>query len=208
MSTTPKLVAQNRNTTAAAEDTAGNNAGRVTVENARQRDAPRDRAASSTRGSSCDHSPPTVRATTAMLKKALATTMLSTPPSGHSARNASPTTTVGSTNGTRTNVRTTVMPGSRTRANRNASGNPASTATTVAASACATVNPASRHVDASTRVSTTPPSATPNRMIAATGQAKNNPRKAKGRTPSAAAAQREPERERAVSPRVARAIPR
>ncbi|MGX1241505.1 hypothetical protein RKD46_002609 [Streptomyces pseudovenezuelae] len=55
----------NRKTISAAAATAGARAGRVTVRQALSRDAPSMRAASSWRGSSWAHSPPTVRTTTA-----------------------------------------------------------------------------------------------------------------------------------------------
>ncbi|NKY06634.1 methionyl-tRNA formyltransferase [Cellulomonas hominis] len=64
-STVPNAVAQNRNTSDAADVMAGVSAGRVTVRNARAGEAPSDRAACSGRGSSRSHSPPTVRTTTA-----------------------------------------------------------------------------------------------------------------------------------------------
>src|SRR3954466_6252924 len=148
MRTTPKLVAQNRNTTAAADAIAGASAGSVTDRNARHGDAPSARAAAVVRGSSRAHSPATVRATTATLKKALASTIGSTPPSGHSARNASPTTTVGSTNGTITAARTNPVPATLQRASRNATGKPVSSANTVDAAAWPRVNPTSSHVGA------------------------------------------------------------
>lgn len=64
-STVPNAVAQNRNTSEAADVSAGVSAGSVTVRNARAGDAPSDRAACSGRGSRRSHSPPTVRTTTA-----------------------------------------------------------------------------------------------------------------------------------------------
>ena len=60
---------------AAADAMAGRSAGRVTSRKARHRDAPSVRAASSVRGSSPSQSPPTVRTTTARLKKAWASRM-------------------------------------------------------------------------------------------------------------------------------------
>ncbi len=173
-------MAQNRNTTDAADPIAGSSAGRTTDRNARGRDAPSARAASSARRSVCAHSPPTVRATTATLKNALASTIGSTPPSGHSARKARPTTTVGSTNGTITAARTNPVPTTSQRASRNATGSPASRASTVDAAAWPRVNPTSSHVPAAASTPPTPPSRTPSRTIASTGQAKKTPRKASG----------------------------
>src|ERR1044072_5060489 len=135
MRTTPKLVAQNKNTPAAADPIAGASAGSVTDVNARAGEAPSDRAASVARRSSCDHSPATVRATTATLKKLSASTTANTPPSGSSVRNASPTTTVGSTNGPRSAPATSAGPGSEVRASRYATGRPATSATGVDAAA-------------------------------------------------------------------------
>ena len=74
------------------------------------------RAASSVRGSSWPHSVPTVRTTTARLKYTWAMTMAAavwSHDAGRRARNAVPTTTVGSTNGTVTTARTSALPGNR-----------------------------------------------------------------------------------------------
>ena len=62
--TTPNADAQNRNTIAAPDAMAGASAGRVTVQKARHADAPSVRAASTSRGSSAAHNPPTVRTIT------------------------------------------------------------------------------------------------------------------------------------------------
>ncbi len=97
----------------AADATAGRSAGHVTSRKARQRVAPSTRAASSVAGSRPSQSPPTVRTTTAWLKKACASRIAHTDPSRSmpsgprgpsSARKAAPTTTVGSTNGTVTSA--------------------------------------------------------------------------------------------------------
>lgn len=61
----PNEVNVNRNTISAAAATAGPSAGSVTCRQARSGEAPSIRAASACRGSSCAHSPPTVRTTTA-----------------------------------------------------------------------------------------------------------------------------------------------
>ncbi len=63
--TTPKEVKVNRKTIAAEAAMAGLSSGRDTSRKVRQREAPSTRAASSSRGSSIDHRPPTVRTTTA-----------------------------------------------------------------------------------------------------------------------------------------------
>ena len=65
MRITPNEVNVNRKVIVAAAASAGRSAGSVTDRNARQRDAPSTRAASSWCGSRCDQSPPTVRTTTA-----------------------------------------------------------------------------------------------------------------------------------------------
>jgi hypothetical protein len=126
--TTPKAVAQNRKTTDAADATAGASDGSVTVRNTLAGPAPRDAAACSVRGSSRSHSPPTVRTTTDTLKKTRATTIPasdsssprnpSTPAGANRVRNATPTTTVGSTNGTVTSPRARVRPGNDRRYSR------------------------------------------------------------------------------------------
>ena len=107
--TTPNAVAQKRKTTDAAEMIEGARAGRVTVRNTTAGLAPRAAAASSERRSSPSHAPPTVRTTTARLKKTKAARMPpqcpsrpshpSGPLSASSDRNITPTTTVGRTKG-------------------------------------------------------------------------------------------------------------
>ena len=125
MSTTPKAVAQNRKTTLAAETIAGRSAGSVTVRSTCAGVAPRAAAASAGRGSSDSQAPPTTRITTEALKNTspamIATGVPSMPrnPSGPlsptSCRKATPTTTVGSTNGASSAARNTVPPTSRRR---------------------------------------------------------------------------------------------
>ena len=109
----------NRKVMAAADAMAGLSAGSVTPQNARHRDAPRVRAASSVRGSRPSQSPPTTRTTTAKLKKAWARRIAAALPcrcspiglcAPTSARKAAPTTTVGSTNGTTTSAWTIRRP--------------------------------------------------------------------------------------------------
>ena len=125
MSTTPNDVAQKRNTTVAADTIAGRRAGSVTVRSTWAGVAPRAAAASAGRGSSDSQAPPTTRITTEALKNTspamIATAEPSKPrkPSGPlspiSCRNATPTTTVGSTNGASSAARSTFPPSSRRR---------------------------------------------------------------------------------------------
>jgi hypothetical protein len=113
-STVPNAVAQNRKTMDAAAAMLGARRRSVIVANTRTGPAPSTRAASSCRGSSDSQVTPTVRATTAMLKNTSAARIASTDPSNgvsrSSVRNAMPTTTVGSTNGTSTAARSTPRP--------------------------------------------------------------------------------------------------
>ena len=129
----------------------GAGAARVTSTNARHREAPNVRAASSSRGSRLPHRPPTVRTTTATLKNAWAIRMSqmeprrstpSAPPGPSRARNATPTTTVGSTNGTISRAHSTRLPGNSNRPNRAAMGNATTSVTTVEAVASHNVNQA------------------------------------------------------------------
>ena len=69
VSTTPNAVAQNRNTTLAADTMAGRSAGSVTVRNTCAGEAPSAAAASAGRGSSDSQAAPTARITTETLKK-------------------------------------------------------------------------------------------------------------------------------------------
>ena len=199
----PNADAQNRNTSAALAAIAGASWGSVTVRNARHGEAPRVRAASVWRGSSAFHSAPTWRTTTDTLKKTMASTTAvvvwsspvkpSGPPGASRARNATPTTTVGSTNGTSTRARSTARPGTRRRCSTNAVGRPSATETTVPAAAIPSVWPRMRHVRSRARVSpkavrsTAPVNASasppiPRQSMAATGHAKKTSRKATGRT--------------------------
>src|SRR5690606_25112072 len=135
--TTPNDVAQNKKTRAAAEAIAGASAGSVTVRKARAGEAPNTLAASSDRGSSWAQNPPTVRATTVTLKNASANTMemklwsrpsiARGPPGPMTEMKATPTTTVGSTNGTVANPRSSALPRNSSLYSTNAAGSPSST---------------------------------------------------------------------------------
>ena len=110
---------------------------------------------------------PTVRTTTLMLKNTsaamIATAVPSRPnrPSGPdgaiSCRKATPTTTVGSTNGTTTSACSTPRPGKRSRCSTNATGSPATTETTVALAADQSVNQSTRCTRGRPSTSTTAP---------------------------------------------------
>ena len=166
VSTTPNEVAQNRNTTLAAETMPGTSAGSVTVRNTCHGLAPSTAAASSRRGSIASQKAPTVRTTTLMLKKTSAATIAAAVPSSPSEpsgpdgaiswRKATPTTTVGSTNGTTTSARSRSRPGKRSRCSTNATGSPAATDTRVATPADQTVNQSTRCVRGRPSTSTTP----------------------------------------------------
>ncbi len=152
--TTPNAVAQNRNTTLAADTTPGSRAGRVTVRRTCHGLAPSAAAASSRRGSSDSQKEPTVRTTTLTLKKTRAATIAAAvpssripprgPPGAISWRKATPTTTVGSTNGTTTRARSRSRPGKRRRWSTNATGRPSTTETSVASVADQRVNHSTR----------------------------------------------------------------
>ncbi len=135
----------------AAAAMAGRSRGSVTSRKARHRDAPNVRAASSSRGSRLPHSPPTVRTTTATLKKAWAIRINqmeprrstpSAPPGPSRARKATPTTTVGSTNGTISRAHSTRLPGNSNRPNSAAMGRATTRVTRVDAVASHSVNQA------------------------------------------------------------------
>ncbi len=202
----------------AADSTAGRSNGQVTSRKARHGLAPRARAASSIRGSMCDHSPPTSRDTTATLKNTPAMTTAVTESSsrrrasGHHglpassplrelrgpsrARNADATTTVGSTNGTANSARSTRRPGNVNRANTHAAGRPTSSEKPVMAVASATVNTmvssshGRPHASAMAAMSSQPSGARPVARIDATGQTKNRARNASGGIDSATATRR------------------
>ena len=167
MSTTPNDVAQNRNSTLAAETSAGRSDGKVTVRNTWAGVAPSAAAASPGLGSSDSQVVPTARITTATLKKVrpamIATGVPSRPrkPSGPdsptSSRNATPTTTVGSTNGTSSSARMTLRKGKSSRCRTYAAGRPSTTEQTVASPADQTVNHSTRWVRDRPRTSRTAP---------------------------------------------------
>ena len=152
----PNDVAQNRNTTLAADTSAGRSAGSVTVRNTWRGLAPSAAAASAGRASRDSQLAPTARITTATLKKmrpaTIATGVPSRPtkPSGPASpsswRNATPTTTVGSTNGTRSNARISPRPRKSSRCRAYAAGMPSSSDATVARPADHTVNQTTRRV--------------------------------------------------------------
>ncbi len=118
-------MAQKRKTTLAAETIGPASAGSVTVRKTWPGEAPSAAAASPGRGSRLSQAVPTVRTTTARLKKASAAMIAagvpsrpspaSGPPAPSTWRNATPTTTVGSTNGISSAARSTRWPGNRSR---------------------------------------------------------------------------------------------
>ena len=134
-STTPNDVNVNRNTIDAAAAIGGREQRQRHLAEGprratRRASAPPPPAA----GRGAPRTPPTVRTTTAKLKKTWATQDRPTPccqcrnasgpPGRSSARNAAPTTTVGSTNGTVTNARTEPPAGKSKRATTYAPGSP------------------------------------------------------------------------------------
>ena len=130
--------------------------------------------------------PPTVRTTTARLKKTMAAMIATGVPSSRNepsrpdgaskVRNATPTTTVGSTNGITTNARRNRRPGSRRRYSAKVSGSPSSTVTTVARAADHTVNQSTSCVrlrvstSSAPRRSSSPSGQSPRASIPPTGQ--------------------------------------
>ena len=128
----------------------------MTVRNTCAGVAPRAAAASPGRGSSDSQVAPTARITTATLKKVspamIATGVPSRPrkPSGPdsptSSRKATPTTTVGSTNGTSSSARMTPRNGNASRCRTYAAGSPSSSEHRVASPADQTVNHSTRWV--------------------------------------------------------------
>ncbi len=217
-STSANEVTLNRNTIEAADSTAGRSNGQVTSRKARHGLAPRARAASSTRGSMCDHRPPTRRETTATLKKTPAMTTASAESSSRTrasgnqglparawlmalcgprtARKAAATTTVGSTNGIVNSARRRTRPGKVKRAKTHAAGRPMSSEHAVMAVARPSVNRmVSRshgrpHASTMAPVSSQPRGARPVARIEMTGQTKNSARNAMGGIESAIATRR------------------
>ena len=112
----PNEVNEKRKTIAAAAASAGASSGAVISRSRADGPAPSVAAASDTRGSRFAQYVPTIRTTTATLKNAWAIRIGTHPrsmPSGRIARNASATTTVGSTNGTTTSAPTRLRPRNR-----------------------------------------------------------------------------------------------
>src|SRR5690606_7298869 len=144
------------------------------------------------------------------------------PPCTSSDRNATPTTTVGSTNGTVTSARTTRRPGNRHRYSTYAPGTPSSTENAVPSTACHSVSPRIRHVRGWEKTSanpdrSSPPSSptNPRATSVTTGHAKNTPRNTNGTAAARPhrAARPTPPRRTARSlttalPRPTRALPR
>jgi hypothetical protein len=192
----PNDVAQKRKTTLAAETIPGMSAGSVTVRSTCTGEAPSAAAACSRRGSSPSHIEPTVRTTTARLKNTIAATIAAGVPSRRSGpsgpdgasnvRNATPTTTVGITNGTSRNARSTPLPGNRSRCRTKAAGNPSRTVTKVASPADHTVNQSTRRTWARPSTSRTAPGSNepsekkPRLIIPATGSTKKTPSTSNG----------------------------
>ena len=199
----PNAVAQKRKTTLAAERMAGRSAGRVTVRSTWRGVAPRAAAACSRRGSRPSHQGPTVRTTTDTLKKTSAARIAvgvpssPSPPSGpddaSSVRKATPTTTVGSTNGTVTSPRSSDRPGRSTRWSRCAIGSPSTSVASVASVEVHTVNHAAPSTRGLVSVSSTLPTSRwpagkkPSRSMPRTGSTKNTARTASGTAPAATA---------------------
>lgn len=99
----PNDVKVNRKTTVAAAHNAGRSSGTTTKRSTWSGEAPSVRAAALRSWGSTAHIAPTSRTTTAMLKNTWATMTARAVPChevGSSARNAAPTTTVGSMKGT------------------------------------------------------------------------------------------------------------
>jgi hypothetical protein len=201
MSTVPNDVRVNRKTMDEAAAIAGRRSGRVTRLNVCHADVPSERAASSRRGSRWLQTPPTILTTTATLKNTWAARMAhtvpcrsmpSTPDGPASARNAAPTTTVGSTNGTVAIARASVRPGKSNLASTQVAGIANSTVRTVEATACHKVNQTTPRRPPSVRTRPTAPlsSVSPVAMIDATGHTKKASRKRAGAAARVIAARR------------------
>ena len=175
----------------AAPTIAGRRAGSVTVRSTCHGDAPSAAAACPGRGSSASQATPTVRTTTATLKKTSPQTMAtgvpsrpsepSGPPSPSSWRKATPTTTVGRTNGTSSAARTAARPGRASRWRAYAAGRPRTTARMVATPEVHTVNQATRCTRGRASTSSTAPGAkrpssqNPSATMPVTGSTKSRP---------------------------------
>src|SRR3954468_183636 len=200
----PNAVAQNKNTTLAADTITGRSAGSVTVRSTCQGEAPSAAAASSRRRSTPSQKDPTVRTTTARLKNTIAAMIAAGVPSRWSApsgpdgdkrvRNATPTTTVGITNGTRTTARSIPRPGNRSRWSTNVTGSPSPTVSSVARLEDHNVNHSTRCNRPRPRTSRTPSGSNcpsgkkPLATMPATGTTKKTSSASRGRAASAARA--------------------
>lgn len=169
---------------AAAAAIAGRSSGSVIVRKRVQAVAPSVAAACSRAGSRWVHSPPTVRTTTARLKKTWAARTIQIVPARSipsipfgpaSCRNAIATTTVGSTNGMVTRVRTRPRPGKSKRETAQVTGRPTASVSRVDTTACQVVNQTAWSVLLAVRIDVMRPGSAPSpvAMIDAIGQAKN-----------------------------------
>ena len=143
MATTPNEVNVNRKITDAAAHSAGRSTGSTTCRVTCHGEAPSVRAAAVRSGGSTPHIPPTMRTTTARLKYTWATITaraVDCHVAGRTARNAAPTTTVGSMNGTVTAASSARLPGKRNRASTYAGTIPTTRVSTVLTAACHAVN--------------------------------------------------------------------
>ena len=178
---TPNDVKQKRKVSADDAASAGASCGTVTSRARRSGPAPSTAAASALRGSSPAQAPPTIRTTTATLKKTCAARIAGSPlstSSGSSSRKAVATTTVGSTNGTRTSARVSERPRNRNRPITQASGSPATSVSAVESAACQVVNQTSAGVPSGRDG---PPSeVSPRSRIVTSGKTKKSARNATG----------------------------
>ena len=160
--TTPNEVNVKTNTIDAAATSAGRISGSVIKVNTRQGDAPSDAAAPSMSVGSCSQNGPTVRTTTARLNTtwaAMTAATLRFMPSGRSARNAAPMTTVGRTKSAVSNPSKSCRPRKSNRATMYAGARPTTRVSSVETTACHSVNHATSHVAGRPRVvRTAPPS--------------------------------------------------
>lgn len=191
MMITPKLVEQNRNTSAAAPASAGSR-GSVTVTNARTGLAPNVGRLTRTIIKTC-HAAATTRTTTATLRNTCAARIGYSPDvtfkklSGPSntARKATPTTTVGNTNGTVTTTNRTRDPAKSTRATSQMIGAATTIVSSVDAAACPSVKPSNPQacVRSSDSPSDPPAASCRARLTRATsGHRKKTPRNTVGTT--------------------------
>ena len=180
---TPNDVKQKRNVSAAAAESAGASCGSVTSRARRQGPAPSTAAASALRGSTVAQAPPTIRVTTATLKKTCAARIAQTPrlAPGREQLRETPSRrrpSAGRTGRARARA-TSERPRKRNRPSAQASGSPAASVSAVEAAACQIVNQSELRRSRQGR-NGPPPDVSPRSRIVTSGKTKKNARNASG----------------------------